>query len=96
MDNATINQRLGELVVAAGGVPVASDAWAEPELLLERVDALVLNGGSDIAAASATARAARGHRRAEPAARRLRAAPRARRCSSESCPSSECAAACSS
>ncbi len=50
MDNATINQRLGELVVAAGGVPVASDVWAEPELLLERVDALILNGGSDIAA----------------------------------------------
>jgi putative glutamine amidotransferase len=49
MDNATINQRLGELVVAAGGVPVASDTWAEPEALLERVDALILNGGSDIA-----------------------------------------------
>jgi putative glutamine amidotransferase len=49
MDSATINQRLGALVVAAGGVPVASDAWAEPELLLERVDALILNGGSDIA-----------------------------------------------
>jgi len=49
MDNATINQRLGELVVAAGGVPIASDTWAEPETLLERVDALVLNGGSDVA-----------------------------------------------
>jgi putative glutamine amidotransferase len=49
MDNATINQRFGALVVAAGGVPIASDTWAEPELLLERVDALILNGGSDIA-----------------------------------------------
>jgi putative glutamine amidotransferase len=49
MDNATINQRLGQLVVAAGGVPVASDTWAEPEILLERVDALILNGGSDVA-----------------------------------------------
>jgi putative glutamine amidotransferase len=49
MDNATINQRFGELVVAAGGVPVASDAWAEPETLLERVDALILNGGGDVA-----------------------------------------------
>jgi putative glutamine amidotransferase len=49
MDNATVNQRLGELVVAAGGVPIASDTWAEPETLLERVDALVLNGGGDIA-----------------------------------------------
>lgn len=51
MDSATINQRLGELVVAAGGVPIASDTWAEPELLLERVDALILNGGSDLAPA---------------------------------------------
>jgi putative glutamine amidotransferase len=49
MDNATINQRFGALVVAAGGVPVATDAWAEPEALLERVDAVVLNGGSDVA-----------------------------------------------
>jgi len=49
MDSATINQRLGELVVAAGGVPIASDTWAEPEVLLEHVDALILNGGSDIA-----------------------------------------------
>jgi putative glutamine amidotransferase len=48
MDNATINQRLGELVVAAGGVPVATDTWAEPETLLGRIDALVLNGGPDI------------------------------------------------
>ena len=49
MDNATINQRLGELVVAAGGVPVASDTWAEPETLLEHAGALILNGGSDVA-----------------------------------------------
>lgn len=49
MDNATINQRLGQLVAAAGGVPVASDTWAEPEGLMERVDALILNGGSDVA-----------------------------------------------
>jgi putative glutamine amidotransferase len=49
MDNATVNQRLAELVVAAGGVPVATDTWADPEALLERVDALVLNGGSDVA-----------------------------------------------
>jgi putative glutamine amidotransferase len=49
MDNATVNQRLGELVVAAGGVPIASDSWADPDALLDRVDALVLNGGGDIA-----------------------------------------------
>jgi putative glutamine amidotransferase len=49
MDNATINQRLGELVVAAGGVPVATDVWADPEELLERADALILNGGTDVA-----------------------------------------------
>jgi putative glutamine amidotransferase len=49
MDNATINQRLGELVTGAGGLPVASDAWSDPEVLADRVDAIVLNGGGDVA-----------------------------------------------
>lgn len=48
MDNATINQRFGALIVEAGGVPVATDAWADPQQLLERVDAVVINGGSDV------------------------------------------------
>lgn len=48
MSNATINQRFGELIVQAGGVPVATDVWADPERLLERVDAVVINGGSDV------------------------------------------------
>jgi gamma-glutamyl-gamma-aminobutyrate hydrolase PuuD len=51
MDNATINQRFGELIVEAGGVPVATDAWADPEQLLERVDGVVINGGGDVDAA---------------------------------------------
>jgi putative glutamine amidotransferase len=49
MDNATINQRFGELISGAGGIPIASDAWTEPESLADYVDAVVINGGSDVA-----------------------------------------------
>lgn len=52
MDNATINQRFGALIAEAGGIPVASDAWSDAELLAERVDAVVFNGGSDLAPSS--------------------------------------------
>lgn len=48
MDNATINQRLGSFVAEAGGIPIASDAWSDPAALVERIDAVVLNGGSDL------------------------------------------------
>jgi gamma-glutamyl-gamma-aminobutyrate hydrolase PuuD len=47
-DSATVNQRLGALVVAAGGIPVATDMWADPDQLVARVDALVINGGVDV------------------------------------------------
>jgi putative glutamine amidotransferase len=48
MANATVNQRFGELVAAAGGLPVAADAWSDPAELLARIDALVVNGGTDL------------------------------------------------
>jgi putative glutamine amidotransferase len=48
MFNATVNQRFGALIAEAGGIPVAADAWSDPGLLVERVDAIVLNGGPDI------------------------------------------------
>lgn len=48
MANATINQRFGWFVAQAGGLPVAADAWCEPSALIERVDALVVNGGTDV------------------------------------------------
>jgi putative glutamine amidotransferase len=46
--SATVDHRFGDLVTAAGGVLVAADAWSEPEGLVERIDALLINGGSDI------------------------------------------------
>lgn len=48
MDNATVNQRFGWLVERAGGIPVAADAWVDPALLVERVEAIVINGGTDV------------------------------------------------
>jgi len=36
------------VVVAAGGIPVATDMWADPDQLVARVDALVINGGVDV------------------------------------------------
>ena len=52
MPNATINQQLARLVSAAGGIPVGTDVWSNPDVLLERVDALVINGGIDLDPAS--------------------------------------------
>jgi len=48
MDNATVHQRFGALIAAGGGIAVMSDAWGDPRALVERVDAVVLNGGSDV------------------------------------------------
>ncbi len=48
MANATINQQLAQLVSAAGGIPIAADAWSDPHALLARVDGLVINGGIDL------------------------------------------------
>jgi putative glutamine amidotransferase len=48
MDNATIHHGFASLVLAAGGIPVATDSWASPEDLVDRVDAVVINGGSDV------------------------------------------------
>jgi putative glutamine amidotransferase len=48
MDNATINQRFGALVVEAGGIPIATDVWADPFAIVDRVDAVVVNGGVDV------------------------------------------------
>jgi gamma-glutamyl-gamma-aminobutyrate hydrolase PuuD len=52
MPNATAHRRFGELVGAAGGVAVVADASADPEALAERVDAVVVNGGIDVGAAT--------------------------------------------
>ena len=48
MSNATVNERFGALIGEADGIPVAADAWTDPEALAERVDAIVLNGGTDV------------------------------------------------
>jgi putative glutamine amidotransferase len=48
MANATVNQRFGVLIAEAGGIPIMSDAWSDPERLAERIDAVVLNGGIDV------------------------------------------------
>src|SRR5215218_4743676 len=48
MANATVNQRFGWLIAEAGGIPVMADAWTEPDALVSRVDAIVLNGGIDV------------------------------------------------
>jgi putative glutamine amidotransferase len=46
--NATVDQRFGALITEASGIPVASDAWGAPDALIDRVDALVINGGTDV------------------------------------------------
>jgi putative glutamine amidotransferase len=48
MFNATVNQRFGTLIAAAGGIPVMADAWSSPAELAERIDAVVVNGGTDV------------------------------------------------
>ena len=48
MANATFNQQLAQLVAAAGGIPLGTDAWSDPAALVARVDAVVVNGGIDI------------------------------------------------
>ena len=48
MANATINQQLAQMVAAAGGIPVGVDVWSDPEVLLARVDGVVINGGIDL------------------------------------------------
>ena len=48
MANATVNQRFGTLVEEAGGIPVATDSWADPDAIVERIDAIVINGGTDV------------------------------------------------
>jgi putative glutamine amidotransferase len=48
MPNATVHQRFGALITEAGGIPVLSDAWSEPADLVDRVDAVVINGGLDV------------------------------------------------
>jgi putative glutamine amidotransferase len=47
--NATVDQRFGALVAAGGGLPIVADAWSDPDALIARVDAIVLNGGTDVA-----------------------------------------------
>jgi gamma-glutamyl-gamma-aminobutyrate hydrolase PuuD len=49
MPNATIHDRFGELVEHAGGVPIYADHHAAPAALADRVDAVVINGGGDVA-----------------------------------------------
>jgi len=49
MPNATVHDRFGQLVEEAGGVPVYADHHADPSALVERVDAVVINGGGDVA-----------------------------------------------
>jgi putative glutamine amidotransferase len=48
MPNATAHRRFGELIAAAGGVPVVAEASADPAALAARADAFVVNGGIDI------------------------------------------------
>lgn len=64
MPNATVNQQLAGLVARAGGIPVAADAWAPAEVLLERVDAVVINAGLDL---HPSAYGAERHLKTEPA-----------------------------
>lgn len=48
ISSATVHQRFGWLIAQAGGIPVMSDAWSVPEALAARVDAVVINGGTDV------------------------------------------------
>lgn len=45
---ATVHRRFAELVAASGAVPVLVDPLADPVRLVEKVDAVVINGGGDI------------------------------------------------
>ena len=47
-DHATVHRRFGQLVTAAGGVPVLAEPIADPTELAERADAVVINGGGDV------------------------------------------------
>lgn len=49
MPNATIHARFGEFVERAGGVPIYADHHAAPGALADHVDAVVINGGGDVA-----------------------------------------------
>jgi putative glutamine amidotransferase len=49
MPNATVHDRFGELVERAGGVPIYADHHAAPGALAAQVDAVVINGGGDVA-----------------------------------------------
>ena len=49
MPAATIHDRFGELVERAGGVPIYADHHAAPAALAGHVDAVVINGGGDVA-----------------------------------------------
>ena len=49
MRSATVHHRFGEFIADAGGVPVFADHHADPIALAERVDAVVINGGGDVA-----------------------------------------------
>lgn len=49
VDNATVAQGFGRFVADAGGIPFVSDVWADPADIVRRVDAILLNGGYDIA-----------------------------------------------
>jgi putative glutamine amidotransferase len=51
MPNATIHHRFGELVEQAGGVPIYADHHAAPDALADNFDAVVINGGGDVAPA---------------------------------------------
>jgi putative glutamine amidotransferase len=49
MPSATVHDRFGELVARAGGVPIYADHHATPGVLAAQVDAVVINGGGDVA-----------------------------------------------
>jgi putative glutamine amidotransferase len=47
-DHLTVHRRFGQLIRAAGGIPIGVGADADPVALAERVDAIVLSGGGDV------------------------------------------------
>jgi putative glutamine amidotransferase len=49
MPNATVHDRFGDLVERAGAVPIYADHHASPSALAGHVDAVVVNGGGDVA-----------------------------------------------